>query len=354
MEALVDSVLELARYRVDTESFYNDVRAAETDRERGEVLMEYHVSHLDSGYDPEPVDEDWYHEDIVPGIEEELGLEVPEVDVFRYEDSGQFVYDTFTASIDNGPLLELLGQVVERMVPDEDTDRKTRLFHDAVTQFNLAPGRKAMSLMGEEVCGVAEPEAGWIGYNVSGNQNRAERTGHTFDDIRDVVMVHETVHAIQFSEYPEVLDARQDAMREVKQYAEDPVGQVRESLYETDVTMIVSDPVSVLHDTLNVLAMPSMALVEGHAEFYMDRIADADIRAEFEMDDLDGLEGELHRFTPRGAKKAQYHDGKAFFQTLHERGGNEYVHYTMQHPPESMYAIRNPEKWADHVEQELS
>lgn len=338
---------------VDEKAFYEDIRAAETDRERGEIVMEYLVSHLDRGYEPDKVDADWY-EDIANDVEDATGLEAPDVAVKGYDDGGQMLYDSMSGMVPETPLYDFLGKQAEQMVPEEDDDWPTRFTYDINLQQELVPGRMVITQFSDGVCGVADPSGDVVRYSVPGIEQRADQTDNDYEDVRDTVMAHETVHAVQIAEYTELFDGRMDALDGTDDILDDPLGALTEILRDVDMEQVRTDPESVLHDVVNPMANPAMTLIEGHAEFYMDRAADTDLREDGEMERPDSISGKLWELTPMGAKKAQYRDGKNFFETLHDRGGNEYVHYTMQHPPDSMYDIRNPEQWADHVEEQLS
>lgn len=352
----------------DNQELYNAIRDAETDEDRGVVLLDYLMSNLDSGYEPDTVELPRYEDEIVPRVEEELGADALDIELVRYEDADQFLYDMVTETIYRTPMVDALGGVARAM----DSGLTTRM--TASAQLGLFKtvvstlGSKLASRIGGAAGPYGEhlsegtPETEVLAYNTPGIEKIAEKAGEPYEEVWDYVLTHETIHAFQFALYPGLLEDRRDFVDDQASMLENPsniLGGDSSERSEDTVTGIgetLSDPLSLLDNLgpdLSDMEIPSMTLIEGHAEFYTDRIMEKDIREQASQES--GLMGGLlKRVTPLGSKQDQYREGKELFEALHERGGDEYVHYTMEHPPETMEEIRNPEQWADHVERQLS
>jgi hypothetical protein len=327
-------------YFVDENVLYDDIRTAETDQERGAALLEHLVAGLDTGYEPEHSDavQQRYDEEIAPRIEDELGLETPETEVLRYRDSDQLMYDVVTA-LGETPVAEFVGAGAEDMLP-ENTGMIEGLTVRAGNEVNAAAMTKLGSAIGEQIGGITDPYAEQlsgtesdhetIAYNLPGVHRMADDTGLPAEEVLDYILIHEGIHAVQSSAHQPTIDARRDTIDEIMGVLENP-----EQL---------TDAVS--------LEMPSMTLMEGHAEFYTDRIADTPIRSESTDTGPDTVMEYILEII-MGPKREQYEQGAEFLQAVHDRGGDEYVQYTMNHPPESMEVFQHPDQWADHIDEQL-
>lgn len=355
----------------DHEELYRNLETAETDRERGAAFIEYALSDLDSGYEPEQVDIQRYEEEIVPHIENELGLEAPDIELLKYEDSDQLLYDTITGTLTNTPVSDFLGQNMTPNPADPMSRAMTTVHANLFKTLASTLGPKFASRIG----GVADPygehltenvpDHEVIAYSVPGVNTMSDKTGESYDDTRDYVLTHEGIHSFQFAAYPNLLEARRDFIEETVGDMENTPGmgggitlgdlmQNPEDVLGGSPMDLLKNPGSLLDGLKPDMEMPEMTLIEGHAEFYTDRITDIDMReqAEANKEDSGPLGDLIGDLTGLSAKKDQYVEGKELFEALHDRGGNEYVDYTMRNPP-TMEQIRDPEGWTDHVESQL-
>lgn len=327
---------------VDFGQLYDDLQAAETDQERGATYVQHLFGALDSGYEPDQVDTDWYREQVAPEIETALGLDVPEPEILRYEDSDQLIYDVMTAMQTESGLAAAAAADIDDELPGSDDGLLTRLRKYATVEAEAGVTAKGMSILGEAMGGITDPYGDHLGpgtpptetiaYTPKGIAGIADRYDVDTDTARDYIFTHEGIHTVQFDEYDTLLEMRRDGIRSM-----------------VDALMAPDGPS--FDDAMDDVVLP-MTLIEGHAEFYTNRLYpefDRD-EAEQEFDPLLELAIWYFGFDD---KLEQYKQGEAFFETLHDRGGDRYVHYTMHNPPNSLDALEQPDRWADHVERQL-
>lgn len=329
-------------YFIDEEALYDDVRAAETDHERAEALLHHMVADLDSGYEPERPDaaQRKYDEEIAPQIEDELGLETPETEVLRYKDSEQLAYDVVT-SLANTPLGEFYGKTAEQMLP-ENTGVIGGITTKASNEVNAAALTKLARGMSKRISGIMDPyatslsgeetEQETIAYNLPGVHKMADKVDKEPEEVLDYVLTHEGIHTVQSVEHQPTVDARRESVE--------------------DIVALMDNPEEMMQDAGSIMEMPSMTMIEGHAEFYTDRVCEDDIHSQASEEGPETLAGYILSII-MAPKKRQYEQGAEFFETLHDRGGDEYVQYAMNHPPDSMDVFEQPDAWADHIEEQL-
>lgn len=358
-------------YFIDVESCYEDIRAAETDEEQGRALMHHYMSGLDSGQEPEQVEPQRYEDVVVPQIEDALGVETPETEILEYDDGQQLMYDVTMEMSDAFGIFESVGKGAEQLLP-ENNGRIAQKMNEIALEANAAASTILYGNMGDGVAGIADPygdhledgqvETETMAYSLPGIENMAESTGTSTEFMWDYVMTHEGIHTVQMAEYPELMQQRRDSIEDMKSLWEDPIKFSVDALDNVDPIELVRTlqndrraaatqvAEAYIEEFKECMSVPSMTLMEGHAEFNTDKAYDIDLRSQEEDDGSKDIVTKIIDETIMKPKKEQYEEGKEFFEVLHDAGGREYIHNAMKNPRVTSDHLDDPEALVQKLE----
>lgn len=305
------------------------------------------VASLDVGEEPDEVEDHVYLNDIVPDIEDATGLEHPDDPVIvEYENGSQMLYDSMQDMIDQEQAMEQMQDGLKELQQDLQglgtlgTVKRVGSVAKRVGQ-NALRNTKGLEYMSERVMGVTD--AGVVSGDAptvavdddvsqiaiaKGNIERlAEENDIDPDLLERYVKTHEGIHKTDFYNYPNLNEKREELTEEMS-------GAMFASKAEWDAAQ----------DRVQAL----MAVTEGHAEYVTNQIfEDEDIEFDRSYDVWD-----MAKIKALGLdqKMRQYQEGEVFIEHLYEEGGAELANQALEHPPESMDEIRNPDQWMDRVD----
>lgn len=305
------------------------------------------LSSLDVGEEPEEVDDEEYINEIVPEIEEATGLEHPDDPVvIEYENGGQMLHDAMEGAVDQQQAMEQMQEGLEELQQDVsgmgtmDTVKRVGYVAKRLGQ-NALRNTKGLEYMAERVAGITEAsivggdaptvavddDVSQIAIAKENIQRRAEENDIDPDLLERYVKTHEGIHKTDFYNYPNLNERREELTDEMQ-------GALFASQEDWED---VKDGMQAF-----------MAVVEGHAEYVTNEIYEGeDLEFDRSYDLMDRVKLKALGLEE---KMAQYSEGAEFIEHLYDEGGADLANQALEHPPESMDEIYDPEQWMDRVD----
>jgi coenzyme F420 biosynthesis associated uncharacterized protein len=261
-------------------------------------------------------------------------------------------------------LINPLLDKVEKRIEEHKSPPAMRLAYRSAlgAQLGSVLGFLSQRVLGQyDVLMGHEDEVWFVGPNIIITERRF---GFVPRDFRLWVALHELSHRFQFEANPWVRDYFLTSVNELLESVEVDPRNMLERMLEalkrgngsSALVVRLLNPEQVeLFNRLQAF----MSVIEGHANFVMDRVADDLIPSQPRMRrELDsgassgGLLGKLiGKVLGLDLKRAQYREGQKFFDQVYRAGGLDAVRtcFDSPHALPNLDEVRTPERWLQRI-----